>query len=162
MPLGQDRTNVHPVAENFQPEPEVRYRVPDVVPVFQPKKSFALKTKNMLIDRFYLSRIFPEKEIASCWNEGFHVMSAAHGNGQWVLVAASESDLDGQQWNTDGDFPNSSINEGWKSGKDIIWISYGNGSWVVFMSGNTGYGDQVWRSSSRVPDQEITQGLNDG
>lgn len=116
----------------------------------------------MLIDRFYLSRIFPEKEIASCWNEGFHVMSAAHGNGQWVLVAASESDLDGQQWNTDGDFPNSSINEGWKSGKDIIWISYGNGGWVVFMSGNTGYGDQVWRSSSRFPEKEIIQGLKDG
>lgn len=116
----------------------------------------------MLIDRFYFSHSFPEKEIANCWNEGFHVMSAAHGNGQWVLVAASESDLDGQQWNTDGDFPTNSINEGWKSGKDIIWISYGNGSWVVFMSGNTGYGDQVWRSSSRFPEKEIAQGLRDG
>lgn len=116
----------------------------------------------MLIDRYYFSRAFPNKEIDKCWEEGNTIISAAYGNGQWVLIAASESDLDGQQWNTQGDFPSGPINEGWNARKDINWLSYGNGAWVVFMSGNTGYSDQVWRTSSRFPEKEISQGLKDG
>lgn len=116
----------------------------------------------MKIDRFYFSRSFPDKEIGNCWNQSFQVMSLAYGNAQWVLVAASESDLEGQQWNTLGDFPANAIKDGWNAGKYITWINYGNGTWVVFMSENTGFTDQVWRTSSRFPEKEITKGISDG
>jgi SpoVK/Ycf46/Vps4 family AAA+-type ATPase len=116
----------------------------------------------MRIDRFYFSRTFPDKEINSCWNEGYPVTAVAYGNGQWVLAAASQSQLDGQQWNTLGEFPSEVIKEGWNSGKDISWITYGNGMWVVIMGENSGYTDQIWRTSSRFPEKEIKSAIKDG
>lgn len=116
----------------------------------------------MIIDQYYFSRSFPEKQIGNCWEEGYPVVSTAYGNGQWVLVAARESTLEGEQWITNGEFPAEEVSKGWKSGKDIIWISCGKSTWVVFMSENTGYGDQIWRSSSRFPASEIQKGIDEG
>lgn len=116
----------------------------------------------MLIDRYYFSRAFPEKEITNCWNQDFLAHGIAYGNSQWLLTAASESDLDAQQWNTQGDFPSKVIQDGWNAGKDITWISHGNGIWVVFMAENTGYTDQIWRTSSRFPEKEINKAVSEG
>ncbi|HOW30239.1 MAG TPA: AAA family ATPase [Bacteroidales bacterium] len=115
----------------------------------------------MNIDRFYFSRSFPDKKINECWNADNAVMAAVFNEKQWILTAAADSDLEGQQWFTSGDFPADDIKEGWNDGKDITFIGYGD-RWVVFMSENTGYTDQIWRTSSRFPEKEINAGLKDG
>lgn len=116
----------------------------------------------MLIDRYYFSRAFPEKEIDNCWNQDFVASAVVYGNSQWLLVAASESGLEEQQWNTQGEFPSKVIQDGWNAGKDITWISHGNGVWVVLMGSNTGYSDQIWRTSSRFPEKEISKAISEG
>lgn len=90
----------------------------------------------MNIDRFYFSRSFPDKKINECWNAGNAVIAAAYDEKQWILTAASDSDLDGQQWFTAADFPADAIKAGWNDGKDIKFIGYRD-RWVVFMSENT-------------------------
>jgi SpoVK/Ycf46/Vps4 family AAA+-type ATPase len=115
----------------------------------------------MNIDRFYFTRSFPDKKINECWNAGNAVIAAAYDEKQWILTAASDSDLEGQQWFTAADFPADDIKEGWNDGKDINFIGYGD-RWVVFMSENTGYTDQIWRTSSRYPEKEINSGIKDG
>lgn len=111
----------------------------------------------MKIDRFYVSRTFPEKEIDKCWSSGQTIMNVSRGNGEWVVVAATNSYLDNQQWNTNGDFPADVINEGWQNGKDISFLGYGDGRWIVVMSSQTGYTDQQWRTGSRFPEKEISR-----
>lgn len=115
----------------------------------------------MKIDRFYFSRSFPDKKINECWNAGNAITAAVFDENQWVLTAATDSDLEGQQWFTAGDFPANDIKEGWNDGKDITFIGYGD-RWVVFMSENTGYTDQIWRTSSRFPEKEINAGIKGG
>ncbi|MBK7172065.1 MAG: AAA family ATPase [Bacteroidales bacterium] len=116
----------------------------------------------MRIDRFFLSKAFPDKEIQQSWNAGHAINEASYGNGSWALTVASVSEYTGQQWNTDGEFPVEEIKNGWNAGKDVTFLGYGDGRWVLFMSENSGYTDQIWRTSSRFPEKEIQTGIKDG
>lgn len=111
----------------------------------------------MKIDRYYISRGFPEKEIDKCWNSGQAITAISYGKGEWVIAVSADSGLDNQQWNTSGEFPSEVINTGWNNGKDISFLGYGDGRWVVFMSSNTGYSDQKWLTGSRFPEKEISR-----
>lgn len=111
----------------------------------------------MKIDRFYISRSFPDKEIDNCWGSGQSITAVSRGNGQWVLAAATDCHLSAQQWNTSGEFPSEIINNGWNNGKDISYLGYGDGRWIVFMSSDTGYGEQQWLTGSRFPEKEISR-----
>lgn len=116
----------------------------------------------MKIDRFYLSKVFPDKEIQQCWNAGNSIIGASFGNGNWALTVASECNYTGQQWNTSGEFPSAEIKDGWNQGKDVTFLGYGENRWVLFMSEDSGYTDQIWRTSSRFPEKEIQAGIRDG
>ncbi|MBK7212101.1 MAG: AAA family ATPase [Bacteroidales bacterium] len=116
----------------------------------------------MKIDRYYSSKVFPQKEIDQCWNSGYSIIAAVHGEGRWMLIVATECDYTGQQWNTSAEFPADEIKGGWDAGKDVSFLGYGEARWVLFMSEDTGYTDQIWRTSGRFPEKEIAAGIKEG